>query len=200
MIIREYRAYQNKIGNRLELYRAVSKKFEILSALYPGCHIDLSPSLVIPKVVYVDNFMGTINFFKHANLIKAYIDEHKEYEQECDILFFGQDYSHKIVIEPVDLIISQFAGFVGQTTKMHLKVGGILLCNDSHGDATLSKFDEDFKLVGTLDENNKIENNNLDDYFMLPKHKSIDLMNVKAKMKGPKYSKSAENYLFQKCK
>ncbi len=41
-------------------------------------------------------------------------------------------------IEPVDLIISQYAGFVGQETKRYLKEGGILLCNDSHGDATLA--------------------------------------------------------------
>jgi hypothetical protein len=156
--------------------------------------------LVIPKVVYVDNFKGTINFFKHTYLIKAYIDENKEYEQECDMLFLGQDYSQELVLEPVDLIISQYAGFVGQATKEYLKVGGILLCNDSHGDATLSKFGEDFKLVGTIDENYKIDDINLDDYFVMPKDKAVDLMNVKSKMKGPKYSISAENYLFQKIK
>jgi hypothetical protein len=32
---------------------------------------------------------------------------------------------------------------VAQATKQFLKVGGILLCNDSHGDATLVRFDED---------------------------------------------------------
>ena len=200
IIITKYREYQDKIGSRLELYRVVSMRYGVSSALYPGSHIDFSPSLVIPKVVYVDNFKGTINYFRHIDQIKAFINEHKEYKQECDVLFFGQDYTHELVVDPVDLIISQYAGFVGQATKEYLKVGGILLCNDSHGDATLSKFGEDFKLVGTIDENNKINNSNLDDYFVLSKNKHVDLMWVKTKMKGPKYTKSAENYLFQKLK
>jgi hypothetical protein len=34
-------------------------------------------------------------------------------------------------VEPVDLIISQYAGFVGQATKKYLNTGGILLCNDN---------------------------------------------------------------------
>ncbi|MBN2797420.1 MAG: hypothetical protein JXR88_18570 [Clostridia bacterium] len=199
-IINEYQEYQDKIGSRLELYRVVSQKFDISSALYPGCHIDLSPSLVIPNVVYVDNFKGTINFFKHINQIKAFINEHKEYKEECEVLFFGQDYTHELVVEPVDLIISQYAGFVGQATKEYLKVGGILLCNDSHGDATLAKFDDDFRLVGTIDEDYEINHFHLEDYFVRSEGKPVDLMVVKTKMKGPSYSKSAANYLFQKIK
>jgi len=39
---------------------------------------------------------------------------------------------------------------------------------------------------------------NLDDYFVMPKGKAVNLMNVKEKMKGPKYSLAAENYLSQK--
>ena len=199
-ILKEYQEYRDKIGNRLELYRVVSRKFEISSALYPGCHIDFSPTLVIPKVIYVDNFKGTINFFKHLDQIKTYIDEHKEFKEDFELLFFGQDYTQEIVVEPVDLIISQYAGFVGQATKKYLKVGGILLCNDSHGDATLAKFDEDFRLIGTIDKNYVINHSNLDDYFVKSKGKLVDLMVVKTKMKGPSYSKSTENYLFQKIK
>ena len=197
---KEYKEYQDKIGSRLELYKLVSQKFEISRALYPGCHIDLSPSLVIPNVVYVDNYKGTIKFFKHINQIKAFLNEHKEYKEECEISFFGQDYTYELAVEPVDLIISQYAGFVGQATKEYLKVGGILLCNDSHGDATLAKFDEDFRFIGTIDGNYEINYSSLDDYFMMPKGKPVDLVVVKSKMKGPKYSKSAENYLFQKYK
>ena len=197
IIITKYREYQEKIGSRLELYRAVMMRYGILSALYPGCHIDFSPSLVIPRVVYVDNFKGTINYFRQ---IDAFINGHKEYKQEFDVLFFGQDHTQELVVEPVDLIISQYAGFVGQATKEYPMIGGILLCNDSHGDATLSKFGEDFKLVGTIDKNNKISNSNLEDYFVLSKNRPVDLMEVKTKMKGPKYTKPAENYLFQKLR
>jgi hypothetical protein len=102
-------------------------------------------------------------------------------------------------LEPVDLIVSQYAGFVGQATKKYLKTGGILLCNDSHVDATLSYFDDDFEFVGVI-VNNRIIDTNLENYFTMPKGKDIDLIKVKEKMKGPKYVSSVENYLFRKIK
>jgi len=198
--IKAYLDYQEKIGSRVELYRMVSRSFKISRALYPGSHIDISPSLVIPQVVYVDSFKGTIRFFSNMASIKTYIDAHKEYAQGCDISFFGQDYFQELAIGAVDLIISQYAGFVGQATKSYLKTGGILLCNDSHGDATLSRFDDDFELIGTIDKNNKIDRSNLDKYFVMPRGRSVDLVKVKEKIKGPKYASVAENYLFRKIK
>lgn len=57
----------------------------------------------------------------------------------------------------MDLIISQYAGFVGQATKVYLKKGGILLCNDSHGDATLAYCDSDYEFVGVINLNNMID-------------------------------------------
>src|SRR6056297_1451383 len=84
--IEEYHEYRDKIGNRTELYRIVAKMYGIESALYPGSHIDIAPSLVIPKVIYVDNFKGAINFFKNLDLIKEYIVQNKGYEKPCDIV------------------------------------------------------------------------------------------------------------------
>lgn len=89
-ILLEYIEYKSKIGNRKKLYKAVAQKYTIESALYPGSHIDIAPSLVIPKVIYVDNFKGAIKFFKNMDLIKEYIIENKEYEEPCDIIFIGK--------------------------------------------------------------------------------------------------------------
>lgn len=82
-------------------------------------------------------------------------------------------------VEPVDLIISQYAGFVGQATKKYLNTGGILLYNDSHGDATLSRFDNDFEFIGVIGKNNRIIDTKLDDYFVLPRSKNIDFQSCK---------------------
>lgn len=198
--IEEYYEYRDKIGNRTELYRIVAKRYGVVSALYPGSHMDIAPSLVIPKVIYVDNFKGAINFFKNMEMIKKYIAENKEYEKPCDIVFMGQDYTGELDVEPVDLIISQYAGFAGQATKKYLNTGGVLLCNDSHGDATLSRFDDDFEFIGVIGKKNRIIDTKLDDYFVLPGSKNVDLVKVKEKMKGPKYKLTAENYLFLKVK
>lgn len=87
---------------------------------------------------------------------------------------------------------------MGQATKQLLKVGGILLCNDSYGDSTLAKSDKDFKFIVVIDRKNKIQKDNLEQYFILPKNKIIDFNNVKEKMKGLKCKIMAENYLFHR--
>jgi hypothetical protein len=197
-ITEEYIQYSNKIGNRLSLYKKVIKKYEINSILYPGSHIDIGPSLIIPRVTYVDNFKGAVKFFKKIDEIKTYIDLNKEYLEPSEIVFINQDYNNKIEIDKVDMIISQYAGFVGQATKQNLKKGGILLCNDSHGDATLSYNDSDFKLIAVINSNNKIIEKNFEQYFKLSKDKLIDFEKVKKTMKGPKYLVSSENYIFRK--
>ncbi len=197
-IIDTYQDYAHKIGNRKALYEVVAKEYDIQTALYPGSHIDIAPSFVIPTVTYIDNFKGAINFFKHLDLIKHHIEQNKEYQELSEVIFLGQDYNSPLQVEKVDLIISQFAGFVGQAAKKSLKSGGILLCNDSHGDATLAKFDKDFELIATINSKNKLQQENLDQYFKLPKGKPIDLNIVKQTMKGPKYTLTAENYLLRK--
>ncbi|SFC24427.1 hypothetical protein SAMN04488102_104105 [Alkalibacterium subtropicum] len=199
-VAEEFLEYQDKIGDRKGLYESVTKKYDVKRVLYPGSHIDIAPSLVIPQAIYVDNFKGAIKFFRKIEPIKEYINENKEYEAPCDIVFLGQDYTEALDIEPVDLIISQYGGFVGQATKKYLKTGGILLCNDSHGDATLAKFDDDFEFIGVVGKNNKIIRTHLDTYFVLPSSQSIDLAKINEQMKGPKYKSTAENYIFRKIK
>lgn len=196
--IEEYKQYVSKTGNRLDLYKLITRTYNIKTALYPGSHIDIDPSLIIPKVTYIDNFKGAIKFFKNMDIIKKYLDNNKEYSQLCQIDFIAEDYYKNFKINPVDLIISQYAGFVGQATKKYLKSEGILLCNDSHGDATLARFDSDFKFIGVVNRNNEIIRDNLSDYFMLPKDKSIDFNLVRKTMKGLKYVKTENNYIFMK--
>ncbi len=199
-IIREYTDYIDKTGDRTALYKAVVKKYDIQTAIYPGSHIDITPSFFIPKVTYIDNFKGAVKFFRHMESIKEYVRQNKEYSDSCQIDFIGEDYTLPLEIEQVDLIISQYAGFVGQETKGFLKTGGILLCNDSHGDATLARFDKDFEFIGVIDTKNRIQSENLENYFKLPKARVIDIKMVKEKMKGLKYVLTAENYLFRKIK
>lgn len=86
--IKEYEDYMNKIGNRQDLYEKVARKFKVARALYPGCHIDISPSLVISDVVYIDNYKGAIKFFKNFDEIKTFIDLNKVYKGPCKLKFY----------------------------------------------------------------------------------------------------------------
>lgn len=198
MSVREiYEDYAKRIGNRLPIYTAVQKKYQIQSALYPGSHVDIAPSFCIPHVTYVDNFKGTVNFFKDQEALACYVDSKKNYAEACELEFVGADYNHVSLEPKFDLVISQYAGFVGQATKKYLKEGGLLLCNDSHGDATLAYFDEDFEFVGVVDTSGKISSDHLEAYFQLAKGKMVDYEKVLKTMKGPKYVKVSENYLFR---
>ncbi len=195
--IEQYLDYNRKIGDRKELYRVVAETFGVERALYPGSHVDISPSLVIPQVVYIDNFNGAIQFFKQLQVIQDYIDGEKIYDKACEIVFFGENYEGQFDIEKVDLIISQYAGFVGQATKRYLREGGILLANDSHGDATLAYLDEAYEFIGIVDSHHQIVTSDLEQYFTFARSREIDLDQVRRKMKGPKYKTQAGNYLFR---
>lgn len=111
-VIVQYQEYVQKIGNRKPIYKTVAKEYKVQSEIYPDSHIDILPSLVIPKVIYVDNFKGTMSFFKQMDVIKKFIASHKEYEEVPCIEFLGQDYTKSIEIEPVDLIISQYVSML----------------------------------------------------------------------------------------
>lgn len=194
--IHQYLDYIQKIGDRKDLYKVVVNKFNVTRALYPGCHIDISPSLVIPDVTYIDNYKGAIQFFDNLEPIVDYVNQKKDYDGTCHISFYGKSYDDDLELAKVDLIISQYAGFVGQSTKKYLKEEGILLCNDSHGDATLAFLDDDFEFIGVVDANNTIISDDLDKYFQFARQRDIDIEKVKQTMKGPKYKDQAPNYLF----
>lgn len=195
--MKEYIKYREQFSYRDRLYNSISKKFYINKALYPGSYIDIAPSIFIPDMTYVDNYKGAITFFKSLDEIKQYINIQKKYKVVPKITFFGNDYSDDLPIDTVDLIISQYAGFVGQATKKHLKQGGILVANDSHGDATLAYLDSDFEFIGVATAEGKISDKNLEQYFTFKRPRPIDKEKVIRTMKGPKYSILADNYIFR---
>jgi SAM-dependent methyltransferase len=197
-LINEFNTYRQSIGDRTGMYQILASTFNIETALYPGSHIDIMPSFVIPSVTYIDSFKGAIKFFEKLDDIYDLINQHKDYESSSVVAFIEGDYKDYYDLEEVDLIISQFAGFVGQDTKRYLKKGGILLCNDSHGDATLAYCDEDYELIAIVTSENTIEMDNLDQYFQYARKRPIDLEKVRLTMKGPKYKHRAANYIFRK--
>lgn len=198
-MIRVYKDYMDTIGSRQAMYEVVIDAYDIKSILYPGSHVDITPSFLVGKVTYVDSFKGTQSFFKNFDQIKSFIASNKVYEEDVDLVYYHQDYQKPLAIEPVDMIISQYAGFVGQATKAYLKKGGILLCNDSHGDATLAYLDNDYRFIGVVDDKDQLMINGLDKYFTFARSRPIDKEKVLKTMKGPKYKVQPKSYVFIKA-
>lgn len=135
------------------LFRAINEKYNIEQVFYPGSYVHITPSLVFPNVTYADSFRNTYNFFENKETID-FITKNKEYSEAPNIHFFQQDYNNPFqkFKKEFDLVISQYAGFVGQAAKPYLKKGGILVCNISHGDAYMSSIDPDYKLLQYTEE------------------------------------------------
>ena len=209
--VEEYKKYmkqsmhneEDKAFDRYDVFLEISKNFSIHKAMYPGSYIHITPSMIFPEVIYVDNFKKTESFFKNKLEILKYIEKQKIYKEKTTIDFILNDYWNDLSVPKgyYDLLISQYAGFVSQACKKYLRKGGILLVNDSHGDATLAKVDSDFDFIGVLKHGHRsyqFTSKDLDQYFTFKRDRPIDIDKVKKTMKGPKYKTTCEYYLFEK--
>src|SRR5215218_6233635 len=140
--------YIDRKFERLNLFRQLEAKYGGKRALYPGSFVHVTPSFVYPDVVYVDKDKEAKLFFDNpANY--DFVNKRKHYPEPATIKFHAADFQMDIdePDESFDLLISQYTGFVSLHCKRYLKVGGILLVNDSHGDATMASLDEDLQFI-----------------------------------------------------
>ena len=187
---------------RLNLFQIIADKFIVQKALYAGSFVHITPSFVFPDVVYVDNDKQAKKFFGKPEVFK-YIAERKIYPQEAKVSFHFADYRNGFdeKIGSFDLLISQYAGFVGQYCKQYLKTGGLLLANNSHGDAGMAALDENYQLFAVFSVKNekyRISVKNLDEYFVPKSQVEITKEFLEKLEKGIGYKKTASMYLFQK--
>lgn len=187
---------------RIELFQLIKQSFEISRVLYPGSYIHISPSFIFQNVVYVDSDEIALKFF-NTNLPYKLVEENKVYEENPVIRFHPIDYFQELPEkkETFDLLISQYAGFVSQACKNYLRLDGILLVNNSHGDASMASLDGDFKAVGVIigsPHRPKLIIENLEDFFR-PKRK-IDLTRelIERRRRGITYKKRAQNFIFRR--
>ena len=202
--LEQYKKYHaDKDYTSIGLFKKLNEIYKTYKVLYPGSHVHITPSLIFPDVTYVDSFRNTAKFYE-AEDVKEFISKHKEYDNEAKIKFYQQDYNKDLPESETqfDLVISQYAGFVGQATKKYLKQNGLLVCNNSHGDASMAFLDPDYELVAVYnrkcDENFTISGKSLDQYFIPKKGEHPTKETIIKSMKGVGYTKSPSGYIFRK--
>jgi hypothetical protein len=200
--MKKYEEYIKKVGDRNGLYNLLSINYPIKRALYPGSYVDITPSFYFPYTVYVDNDKKAKKFFKDGELIKNFIDFNKEYNQDSFFRYFPNDYRLNIDEDKnsFDLLISLYAGFVSKYCKNYLKNGGLLLANDSHGDASMAQLDGRFRLIGVINISGPdfiFSQKNLDQYFILKKNYVVTEKKLEEYQKGIDFTKKADFYLFK---
>ena len=100
-----------------------------------------------------------------------------------------------------DLLISLYAGFIYKYCKNSLKKNGLLIANNSHGDASMAHLDKDFDFYGVIDYQNKkyyLKIDKLDEYFIPKKNITVTKELLEKTNRGIGYKKSASFYLFKK--
>jgi hypothetical protein len=196
--------YLDKGYDLSDLWRKIAARYDIHSALYPGSFVDISPSFSIERVVYVDSYRKARPFFADPGVL-AYIRARKEYPAEPSVTFHPSDYTSEFGEDPGshDLLISQYAGFISTPCKVYLKVGGILVANDSHGDASMAHLDPDYRLIAVANrrgERFSISEKGLERYFVPKREVEITPELLRERGKGIAYTRRASNYIFRRTK
>jgi len=194
--------YSSRDYERLELFQKISEKQHIEHVLYPGSFVHITPSFVFPHVVYVDSDKKAARFFKDP-VIYEFISRKKKYPERAKVVYhqsnFATDFNEKE--ESFDLLISQSAGFVSFACKKYLKVGGILIVNNSHGDASMASIDSDYMLIAVYHRRNglyMISNKNLKDYFIPKSDIEVTKAYLEKIQRGIGYTKTASWYIFRR--
>jgi hypothetical protein len=200
--IQEYSKYFHN-GDRREIYKLLVDNYRIENAIYPGSYIDIAPSFYIRTTVYIDSFKKTNKFFADKS-IYDFIAKNQAYRGKTVIRYHNADYTLDFgeKQESFDLLISQYAGFVSQSCKRYLKQKGILLANNSHGDASMAYLDKDFEFIAVIYKSNRLyrlTSKNLDKYF-IPKKPELTITKeyLKKLGRGIGYTKTASAYVFRK--
>ena len=198
-----YRKYHaERSDERLELFRGLVDHFSVSSALYPGSFVHITPSFVIPRVVYVDSDSRADRFFRDPAILEL-VARRREYEQEAVVRFHRADYAEAIdeAEGSFDLLISQYAGFVSRECKRYLRVGGYLVANNSHGDASMARLDPDYKLVAVYrrrGERSTFGFDELDTYMMPKSGGEPTIASLEKRMRGPAFTRQVAGYVFSR--
>lgn len=195
--------YLDKQFERTELFIQIKEKYKIKNALYPGSYVHITPSFVIPYVVYVDSDKNARKFFNDAEAVAQFIEKNKKYQEDASFRYIHSDYSEPLDLpeKSFDLLISQWAGPVSQLCKKYLKRGGILLANNSHADSGIAYLDSNYELVASVRFNNgksSISEKKLETYFISKSDMYITLESLLQSGRGIAYKKTSDSYIFRK--
>ena len=191
------------VGDRRPLYAAVAHAFEVRTVLYPGSYVDLAPSFVWPDVTYVDVDRRAARFFGDEPGVRALIAERGGDGDAARFRFLPADYREPLELDEgaFDLLISLYAGPISEHATHHLRLGGLLLVNPSHGDAALASIDDRYRLVGAVIGRSgryRVDTEHLEDHLVPKRDVEVTRELVHRTGRGIAYTKAAFAYLFER--
>ncbi len=187
-------------GDRWRLFSAVAKAIDAHTVLYPGCYVDIAPSFVFDSVTYLDIDKRAPRFFADSDGVREIIADHDGPPQP-EFEFIHADYTSELdlPIGHFDLLVSLYAGFISEHCTKHLRIGGTLLVNPSHGDVAMASIDPRYQLSAVVISRSgdyRVSAKELDTYLVPKKPQSITAEFLHETGRGIGYTKSPFAYLF----
>ena len=194
--------HPNKDDERLGLFQRINEEYSIKKVLYSGSYAHITPAFVFPVVVFNDVYKKLQKFYESTE-IKEYINKRKIHSGEVTYSYICADYNNPLPLKEgeFDLLISQYSGFISRACKQYLKIGGILVVNNSHGDASMASISPDYEFIAVVNKrSNKfyLSTRNLEQYFIPKKEIEITEEFLDKYMRGVGYRKSATDYVFKR--
>lgn len=191
-------------GDRWRLFSAVAAAIESPTVLYPGSYVDIAPSFVFDSVTYVDIDKRTPKFFADVDGIREIVAAH-DGPPNPDVTFVHADYTSDLPLpeEHFDLLVSLYAGFISEHCTQHLRIGGTLLVNSSHGDAAMASIDSRYELAGvvlTRAGDYSVSTSDLGRYLIPKKPQAITVEGLHETRRGIAYTTSPFAYLFTRLR
>ena len=196
--------YAQPGAERLGLFTLIAGRFGCRSALYPGSFDHVTPAFVFPCTCFVDMDREAARFFADPSL-RTLIAQRKLYEEGTSLRFLAADYEEGLAEsdKSFDLLISLNAGFVSQHCKRYLRVGGVLLVNNLHGDASMARLDPDYELVGAIShrgERFRLVETDLASYFVPRRDLEVTREYLERTRRGVAFTRRAFAYAFQRVR
>lgn len=194
--------FVEKQDERKQLFMKLAQKYHPAKGLYPGSFVHITPSFYIHDMTYVDMDARLPGFFRDEQL-QRFLEQQKQYPETPLAAWYQADFTKPLPLEAetYDMLFSFYAGFISRQCKTYLKPNGILVCNNSHGDASLAAVDPDYTLRGVIRRNGdafSLSEQQLQEFFQKKDGSPIDTERVLKRMIGENFTRKAFAYIFQK--
>ena len=205
----QHARYDRHADDRVRLFEAVAAVLpRSARVLYPGSFIDIGPSVWFDRVAYVDIDRSAARFFAQAGGVADLIANKRvtagaTSARTPDVQFHAIDYRRQMPFEDrsIDLLVSLYAGFVSEHCTCYLRPGGILLANNSHGDASLASLDPGYLLCGVITARGgryRVTTGNLGVYLVPKRGFPPTAAELHRINRGIAYTRSPFAYLFRR--
>ncbi len=195
------RYFIDRSDERRILFEKITALYRPQRGIYPGSFVHITPSFYIKDMTYIDSDKRIKRFFADENVM-SYIESNKLYSETAVVNGIQADYSAELPLEnnTFDIMFSFYAGFISQSCKKYLKSGGVLVCNNSHGDASIASLDREYELTGVVKRNGNrfsITNKDLHTYFIKKDGSAVDRVKVESRMTGERFTRKGYAYVFK---